>query len=291
MKRVFLSIIMFFNLTIIPLANAKLIDSLRLETINGKKIIIHKADKGETLNLLLRRYGGNVDQFKRLNATSEIILSEGNIYKLNYTFPSATQVRNTQKRNYSSTNSVSDVNSIVVYKGLTLYSIAKKYRHSVENLKSWNNLNSNLIYPGQTIYFREMGSNTNSGSSVSGNEQHSREVPSEKIVVDDNEIYSVVDQAAEYVGGSSELSRFLSRNIKYPNEASRANVSGKILVGFVVNKNGSISDVAIQNKLGYGLDEEAVRVVKAMPNWQAGKKGGKNINSKFTLPISFVLQE
>jgi protein TonB len=106
----------------------------------------------------------------------------------------------------------------------------------------------------------------------------------------DENVYTVVENSPEFAGGITALYTFLGKNIKYPKEASEANVRGKVLVTFVVGTNGAVRDVKLLKGLGYGTDEEAIRVVKAMPNWKPGSQDGKNVAVKYNLPISFQLE-
>ena len=103
-------------------------------------------------------------------------------------------------------------------------------------------------------------------------------------------VFTVVEQQPEFPGGTSEMYKYLSKNIKYPGAASRANVSGKVFMSFVVNVDGSIQDVTVLKGLGFGCDEEAMRVVKAMPKWKPGKQSGRAVRVKYNLPINFQLE-
>lgn len=106
----------------------------------------------------------------------------------------------------------------------------------------------------------------------------------------EEEIFTVVEQQPEFTGGMAALGQYLSKNIRYPAAAQRANVSGRVFVSFVVNTDGSIQDVQVLKGLGFGTDEEAVRVVKAMPKWRPGKQSGRPVRVKFNLPINFTLE-
>lgn len=106
----------------------------------------------------------------------------------------------------------------------------------------------------------------------------------------EEEVFTVVEQQAEFQGGQSAMGKFLQKNLRYPPPAQRANVSGKVFLSFVVDRNGDISDVSVLKGLGFGCDEEAIRVVKSMPKWNPGKQSGRSVKSKFNLPISFVLE-
>ncbi len=103
-------------------------------------------------------------------------------------------------------------------------------------------------------------------------------------------IYDVVDVMPEYSGGKKEMFSYLSNNIKYPEAAIRKGVTGRVFVSFVVEKDGRINNAKIIRGIGSGCDEEALRVVNAMPNWTPGKnKNGEPVRVKFNLPIKFAL--
>jgi len=107
----------------------------------------------------------------------------------------------------------------------------------------------------------------------------------------EDEIFTAVDQQAEFPGGPRAFGAFLQRNLRYPAAAQRANVGGKVYVQFVVNTDGSIQDVQILKSVGFGCDEEAMRIIKAVPRWTPGKQSGRIVRSRFTQPITFVLSE
>jgi protein TonB len=94
----------------------------------------------------------------------------------------------------------------------------------------------------------------------------------------------------EYPGGTGAMLDFLGKNLKYPNEARDKNISGKVIVKFVVDKEGNIQDATIVRGIGAGCDEEALRVVRKMPRWKPGNQNGKAVNVFFQLPVSFVLK-
>ena len=105
----------------------------------------------------------------------------------------------------------------------------------------------------------------------------------------DNKIYEVVEEQASFPGGNTAMVQWLSQNMRYPVTAKKDNIQGRVLVQFVVEKDGSISNVAVVRSIDSPLDKEAVRVVKAMPKWNPGKHKGQIVRSKFTLPINFKL--
>ena len=96
-------------------------------------------------------------------------------------------------------------------------------------------------------------------------------------------------QPAGYKGGDEEMYKFLSENVKYPVEAKKSGVEGRVYVEFEVSELGEISNVKILRGIGGGCDEEAIRVVSSMPKWIPAKKDEKNVASKMTLPLNFVL--
>jgi len=94
----------------------------------------------------------------------------------------------------------------------------------------------------------------------------------------------------EYPGGSMAMFEYLSKSIKYPKEAEEAQKEGRVIVTFIVNKDGSINDARVVKSVDPALDTEALRVINGMPNWTPGRQNGKVVNVKYTIPISFRLQ-
>ena len=113
----------------------------------------------------------------------------------------------------------------------------------------------------------------------------------EKPEVRDDTPFTVVEQQPEFPGGIPALSAYLQRNLRYPGSASSAGVSGKVYLSFVVNTDGSLVNVEVAKGIGFGCDEEAMRVVRAMPHWKAGKQSGRAVRVKFSLPIIFQLDQ
>lgn len=101
------------------------------------------------------------------------------------------------------------------------------------------------------------------------------------------EIYTVVEQQAEFPGGPGAFSRFLEVTVKRPYKARLANADCEVSVSFAVNTDGSIEDVQVLKGVGFGCDEEAIRVIKAMPRWNPGMQSGRAVRSRFILPIKF----
>jgi periplasmic protein TonB len=106
------------------------------------------------------------------------------------------------------------------------------------------------------------------------------------------EIFTFVEQPPTFPGGEEALAKFLSKNIHYPRVAQENAISGTVFVQFVVDSEGNIKDVkTVGAAKGGGLEEEAIRVVKIMPKWKAGKQNGRQVSVQFNLPIRFTLQE
>ena len=105
-----------------------------------------------------------------------------------------------------------------------------------------------------------------------------------------DDVFIRVEQQPEYPGGTAALRQFLVNNLTYPRAASSAGVSGRVYVSFVVNTDGSLADVQVLKGIGFGCDEEAVRVIHKMPKWRPGKQSGRAVRVKFNLPISFSLE-
>ena len=104
-------------------------------------------------------------------------------------------------------------------------------------------------------------------------------------------IHDAVEEMPEFNGGQLAMMEFLMNNMKYPQAAVKAKQQGKAVVGFVIRKDGTVSDVHITKSAGYAvLDEEAIRVVKAMPAWKPGKQKGEPVNVKYSVPITFKLK-
>lgn len=102
--------------------------------------------------------------------------------------------------------------------------------------------------------------------------------------------FTVVEQQPEFPGGLDALRTFLGKNLNYPRMAASSGVSGRVYVSFVVNTDGSLTDIQILKGIGFGCDEEAIRVMQKMPRWKPGKQSGRAVRVKYNLPISFTLE-
>ena len=107
--------------------------------------------------------------------------------------------------------------------------------------------------------------------------------------VKEDETFNFVEQLPEFPGGPAAMTKFINDNMRYPEEAKLHKVAGTVVIQFVVTKEGKITNVTLTRGIGYGCDEEAVRVVSIMPAWRPGKLNQKNIPVNFTLPIKFRL--
>lgn len=103
-------------------------------------------------------------------------------------------------------------------------------------------------------------------------------------------VYEKTDVIAEYQGGIPEMFNFIGKNLKYPKPAVKANVTGKVFVKMIIEKDGTISSPSIVKGIGFGCDEEVMRVVNLMPKWTAGQIGGKAVRSSMVLPVMFALE-
>lgn len=106
----------------------------------------------------------------------------------------------------------------------------------------------------------------------------------------DGKVYDVVDEMPQFPGGSSKLFEFLARNVRYPAEAEKAGIQGRVIVSFVVEKDGSVSNAKTVKAIHPALDAEALRVINGMPKWTPGKQKGEATRVKYIVPVTFRLQ-
>ena len=133
---------------------------------------------------------------------------------------------------------------------------------------------------------------------VEGNDESGGEVLKAKEViaepeppkVEESKVFDVVEEMPQFPGGPSALFEYLSKNIKYPVVAEENGVQGRVIVTFVVERDGSITDVKVVKSVDPSLDKEAQRVVKSMPHWIPGKQNGSAVRVKYTVPVTFRLQ-
>ncbi len=135
------------------------------------------------------------------------------------------------------------------------------------------------------------------------NQKGNTEVPSEEVQVEEKEVktqvieqkveaevFLIVEEPPTFPGGEAALYKWLGENLKYPEEAKELGIQGRVFVAFVVEPDGSTSNAVVKRGIGGGCDEEAIRIVKAMPKWGAGKQRGQPVRVQFNLPIKFTLQ-
>ena len=108
--------------------------------------------------------------------------------------------------------------------------------------------------------------------------------------IQEAEIFTIVEEMPDFPGGTQKLAEYLAKNIKYPQMARESGIQGRVFISFVVEPDGSVSNVNVMRSLGGGCDEEAVRVVKSMPKWKPGKQRGKPVRVSYILPVNFKLQ-
>jgi protein TonB len=111
--------------------------------------------------------------------------------------------------------------------------------------------------------------------------------PKEELV---DVIHDIVESMPSFEGGIAEFYKFVGKNLKYPAQARRMGIEGKVFVHFVIDKDGSLSDIKVVRGIGAGCDEEVVRIVQKSPKWNPGKQRGRSVRVRMMLPITFKLQ-
>lgn len=117
------------------------------------------------------------------------------------------------------------------------------------------------------------------------------DIPADPVVgEDEGKIFTVVEEMPGFPGGEAKLFEYLQKNIKYPPVARENGIQGRVYVTFVVDKDGKIKDAKILRGIGGGCDEEALRVVRSMPEWKAGRQNGRSVQVQYNLPVNFTLK-
>lgn len=106
---------------------------------------------------------------------------------------------------------------------------------------------------------------------------------------DENYVFGVVEQMPSFRGGKNALMKFLTDSIRYPAEAKAMGIQGRVILTFVIERDGSVDSVKVVKKVSPELDREALRVVKSMPKWMPGKQNGRTVRTKYTIPVTFKL--
>ncbi len=135
-------------------------------------------------------------------------------------------------------------------------------------------------------------------ANVVGNDENGEVLKAKEVIAtepvkpkeEENKVFDVVEQMPSYPGGPSALMQYLSKNIKYPVIAEENGIQGRVICTFVVERDGSVTDVRVAKSVDPSLDKEAVRVVSSMPKWIPGKQNGSAVRVKYTLPVTFRLQ-
>lgn len=146
---------------------------------------------------------------------------------------------------------------------------------------------------------KELEKATASTVTVKGDENAKLDAPQKpdegKIVVEEpkapakTEIFESVEQMPEFPGGENAMLAFIQKGLRYPKQAQENGTEGRVVVNFVVNETGDISDIKIVRSVKNGCDDEAMRVVRSMPKWKPGRQNGNAVKVLFSLPISFEL--
>lgn len=158
----------------------------------------------------------------------------------------------------------------------------------------------NEVNPEDEIKSQDDLSKTNTaiGSfDVKGNDEEGGEVlKAQQVAIDEapkeeeTKVFDVVEQMPSFPGGDAELMKFLNTHIKYPVVAEENGIQGRVIATFVVERDGSITDVKVIKSVDPSLDKEAIRVLKSMPKWIPGKQNGSTVRVKYTVPVTFRLQ-
>ena len=165
--------------------------------------------------------------------------------------------------------------------------IAGTKKGSVSDFDGNLTLEANI---GSRVEVSYIGYDTKSLIVKKGNSQE-YEIALEKESADKSQkVFDVVDEMPEFPGGSNAMFEYIAKNVKYPAEAEKAGVVGRVIATFVVDKDGSISNAKVVRSVHPALDAEALRLIKGMPKWTPGKQNGEAVSVKFTVPISFHLQ-
>lgn len=140
------------------------------------------------------------------------------------------------------------------------------------------------VQEAETIYIE--GVQLSENKRMKGNKAAEVDMEAE---VAEAEVFMVVEEAPVFPGGEEARTRFLQQNIRYPQLARESSIQGTVYVTFVVERNGAINDVRVLRGIGGGCDEEAVRVIRAMPKWMPGKQRGKPVRVQFNMAVKFIL--
>ena len=135
-------------------------------------------------------------------------------------------------------------------------------------------------------------------ANVIGNDESGEVLKAKEMIInepvkpkeEENKVFDVVEQMPSFPGGMAALMAYLQKSIKYPPVAEENGIQGRVVCSFVVERDGSVTDIKVAKSVDPSLDKEAVRVVSAMPRWIPGKQNGQSVRVKYTLPVTFRLQ-
>ncbi len=173
------------------------------------------------------------------------------------------------------------------------YSLLKKRMIMMRNQKSQKRMSVKLLLSAMAIaltLFACSNANHPAAEKTSKNLKETTQVKVNLSQADTGQIFKVVEKMPKFPGGVPALMKYLGSHIKYPAEARKAKIQGRVFVNFIVEKDGSISHVKILRGIGYGCDKEAVKAVKNMPRWIPGQQKGKPVRVEYNLPIKFSLE-
>ncbi len=151
------------------------------------------------------------------------------------------------------------------------------------------------IQTTEVLVIVENTANVKEATVAPSEETHERYVikappPMIEEVVVETEIVDFAEKMPEYPGGSKAMMAYLNKNVKYPVRPQETGIQGRVIVQFVVERDGSISNLIVVRSVDPDLDKEALRVIEAMPKWTPGLQNGKPVRVKYTLPVYFKLQ-
>lgn len=154
-----------------------------------------------------------------------------------------------------------------------------------EEMKSQNELMNTKTAIGS---FNVKGNDEDGGTVLKAKETIAQPEPPKH--VEENKVFDIVEQMPSFPGGAGELMKWLSNHVQYPAIALENGIQGRVIVAFVVERDGSITDVNVVRSVDPSLDKEAARVVRQMPKWIPGKQNGAAVRVKFNVPVTFRLQ-
>ena len=110
-------------------------------------------------------------------------------------------------------------------------------------------------------------------------------------VAEDVEIFGMVEEMPSFPGGEVKLVEYIAKNLNYPQEAIEKGIEGRVFVGFIIDVDGSVTDVKLLRGIGGGCDEEAIRVIKSLPKWRPAKQNGVFSRVSYQIPVNFKLDD